>query len=400
MKFVDEASIRVDAGKGGDGCLSFLRARNLAKGGPDGGNGGDGGDVVLVAETALNTLVDFRYQPRYRAQNGRPGAGREMTGRRGEDARISVPVGTTVVDEDTLDVLGDLTRAGDELLVARGGRHGLGNVQFKSSTNRAPRRTTPGQPGESRRLRLQLKVIADVGLLGMPNAGKSTLISAVSAARPKIADYPFTTLVPNLGVVRVADGASFVMADVPGLIEGAAEGAGLGTRFLKHLSRTRLLLHLVDPAPLDGSDPVAAGRAIAGELERYSPALAERPRWLVVNKCDLLDAAARDEVVRALEQALAPERTFVVSAATGEGVRALVEALGSALAHIDETLAEDEDAAARSAALDAAIDAEIVAHGLSSRRGDGAAAGAEDEDERGDAPGDDDDADVEIVYRS
>ena len=400
MKFVDEASIRVDAGKGGDGCLSFLRARNLAKGGPDGGNGGDGGDVVLVAETALNTLVDFRYQPRYRAQNGRPGAGREMTGRRGEDARISVPVGTTVVDEDTLDVLGDLTRAGDELLVARGGRHGLGNVQFKSSTNRAPRRTTPGQPGESRRLRLQLKVIADVGLLGMPNAGKSTLISAVSAARPKIADYPFTTLVPNLGVVRVADGASFVMADVPGLIEGAAEGAGLGTRFLKHLSRTRLLLHLVDPAPLDGSDPVAAARAIAGELERYSPALAERPRWLVVNKCDLLDAAARDEVVKALDEALAPERTFVVSAATGEGVRALVEALGSALAHIDETLAEDEDAAARSAALDAAIDAEIVAHGLSSRRGAGAAAGTEDEEERGDAPGDDDDADVEIVYRS
>ena len=224
MKFVDEASIRVEAGKGGDGCLSFLRARNLAKGGPDGGDGGDGGNVVLVAEEALNTLVDFRYQPRYRAERGQQGAGRDMTGRRGEDARVRVPVGTAVIDEDTLESIGDLTEAGQELLVARGGRRGLGNAQFKSSTNRAPRKTTPGQPGEKRQLRLQLRLIADVGLLGMPNAGKSTLISAISAARPKIADYPFTTIVPNLGVVRIADARSFVVADVPGLIEGAAEG--------------------------------------------------------------------------------------------------------------------------------------------------------------------------------
>ena len=393
MKFVDEASIRVEAGKGGNGCLSFLRARNLAKGGPDGGDGGDGGDVVLVAETALNTLVDFRYQPRYRARNGQPGAGRDMTGRRGEDARVRVPVGTTVIDEDTLETLGDLTEAGQELLVARGGRHGLGNAQFKSSTNRAPRRTTPGQPGEKRRLRLQLRLIADVGLLGMPNAGKSTLISAVSAARPKIADYPFTTLVPNLGVVRIADGRSFVIADVPGLIEGAAEGAGLGTRFLKHLARTRVLLHLVDAVPVDGSDPVEAVRAIEAELEAYSPALASRPRWLVVNKIDLLPEEERDaHVARIAEATGAGEAVFAVSAATGEGTDALMTAVSDALLALDEAAETDASAAEAQRALAEAVDSEVLAHSLA-RLGHAAEEGTDDE------PGDDDEDDgVEVVY--
>ncbi|MFU8817487.1 MAG: GTPase ObgE, partial [Pseudomonadales bacterium] len=247
MQFIDEASIRVEAGKGGNGCLSFRREKYIAKGGPDGGDGGDGGDVILVADHALNTLVDFRFQPLYRAQHGQPGSGRNKTGARGQDSRVRVPVGTSVVDEETLETLGDLTEEGDELLVAHGGRRGLGNTRFKSSTNRAPRRTIPGAPGEVRQLRLQLKLIADVGLLGMPNAGKSTLISSVSAARPKVADYPFTTLTPSLGVVkRPGRDASLVMADIPGLIRGAAEGAGLGVQFLRHLARTRILLHLVE----------------------------------------------------------------------------------------------------------------------------------------------------------
>ena len=396
MKFVDEASIRVEAGKGGSGCLSFLRARNLAKGGPDGGDGGDGGDVVLVAEAALNTLVDFRYQPRYRAEHGQQGAGRDMTGRRGEDARIRVPVGTTVIDEDTLESIGDLTQAGQELLVARGGRRGLGNAQFKSSTNRAPRKTTPGQPGEKRQLRLQLRLIADVGLLGMPNAGKSTLISSVSAARPKIADYPFTTLVPNLGVVRIADARSFVVADVPGLIEGAAQGAGLGTRFLKHLARTRVLLHLVDAAPPDGSDPLDAVRAIEAELEAYSPALAARPRWLVLNKMDLLDAEARDALAARLSDALDLDHVpFFISAATGDGTRPLVEAVSDALLELDLAAREDAEEAARHRALAEAIDGEVLAHAIAKiAPADGAVSDADGAD-AGDQGGDDD---VEVVY--
>ncbi|MEE2891707.1 MAG: GTPase ObgE [Pseudomonadota bacterium] len=396
MKFVDEASIRVEAGKGGSGCLSFLRARNLAKGGPDGGDGGDGGDVVLVAEAALNTLVDFRYQPRYRAEHGQQGAGRDMTGRRGEDARIRVPVGTTVIDEDTLESIGDLTQAGQELLVARGGRRGLGNAQFKSSTNRAPRKTTPGQPGEKRQLRLQLRLIADVGLLGMPNAGKSTLISSVSAARPKIADYPFTTLVPNLGVVRIADARSFVVADVPGLIEGAAQGAGLGTRFLKHLARTRVLLHLVDAAPPDGSDPLDAVRAIEAELEAYSPALAARPRWLVLNKMDLLDAEARDALAARLSDALDLDHVpFFISAATGDGTRPLVEAVSDALLELDLAAREDAEEAARQRALAEAIDGEVLAHAIAKiAPADGAVSDADGAD-AGDQGGDDD---VEVVY--
>jgi len=396
MKFVDEASIRVEAGKGGNGCLSFLRARNLAKGGPDGGDGGDGGDVILVAEEALNTLVDFRYQPRYRAENGQPGSGRDMTGRRGEDARIRVPVGTTVIDEDTLESIGDLTEAGQELLVGRGGRRGLGNAQFKSSTNRAPRKTTPGQPGEKRHLRLQLRLIADVGLLGMPNAGKSTLISAVSAARPKIADYPFTTLVPNLGVVRIADARSFVIADVPGLIEGAADGAGLGTRFLKHLARTRVLLHLVDVAPPDESDPLDAIRAIEAELEAYSPALAARPRWLVLNKMDLLEEAERDALVARLSDALELDHAPVlISAATGEGTRALVEAVSDALLELDLAAQEDAEEAARQRALADAIDGEVLAHAIAKIAPEDAGRDDADASDGGD---EDDDDGVEVVY--
>ena len=405
VKFVDEASIRVEAGKGGDGCLSFLRARNLAKGGPDGGDGGDGGDVVLVAEEALNTLVDFRYQPRYRAEKGQPGAGRDMTGRRGDDARIKVPVGTTIMDEETLETIGDLTEPGQELLVARGGRRGLGNAQFKSSTNRAPRRTTPGKPGDKRRLRLQLRLIADVGLLGMPNAGKSTLISAVSAARPRIADYPFTTLVPNLGVVRIADARSFVIADVPGLIEGAADGAGLGTRFLKHLARTRVLLHLVDAAPLDGSDPLEALRAIEAELEAYSPALAARPRWLVLNKIDLVPEAERDALVERLRGAVAVDVPLhAISAATGEGARELMVAISDALLELDLQLAEDGEAARAQRALADAVDNEITAHAVA-RFAPAEEAGAEDtgdspntdQGDQGDTGGGDDDG-VEVVY--
>jgi len=289
MKFVDEATIRVQAGKGGDGCLSFRREKYIAKGGPDGGDGGDGGSVVIAADDALNTMVDYRFNRSYRAANGEPGRGRNCTGGSGEDLVLKVPVGTTVLDEDTGEVLGDLSAAGDRLMVARGGYHGLGNTRFKSSTNRTPRQTTDGTDGEVRNLKLELKLLADVGLLGLPNAGKSTLIRAVSAAKPKVADYPFTTIVPNLGIVQVETHRSFVMADIPGLIEGASDGSGLGIRFLKHLTRARILLHIVDVAPLDGSDPAQAALTIVGELEGFSPTLAQRERWLVLNKCDLLD---------------------------------------------------------------------------------------------------------------
>jgi GTP-binding protein len=293
MKFVDEATIKVQAGKGGNGSLSFRREKYIAKGGPDGGDGGDGGSIFLEADYAVNTMVDFRYQRFYQAENGKGGSGRDCRGKGGNDLVLRVPVGTTIIDEDTREVLGDLTEFGQQIKVAQGGFHGLGNARFKSSTNRAPRQTTPGSEGECRNLKLELKVLADVGLLGMPNAGKSTFIRSVSSAKPKVAGYPFTTLVPNLGVVKVQAHRSFVIADIPGLIEGAAEGAGLGVRFLKHLTRTRLLLHIVDVAPYDGSDPVAAVEAITAELERFSPTLHGRKRWLVLNKTDLLPA---DEV--------------------------------------------------------------------------------------------------------
>jgi len=343
MKFVDEAEILVEAGKGGNGCLSFLREKFIEKGGPDGGDGGDGGSVWLVADEALNTLVDFRFQPRYRAKSGEQGRGRNCTGAAGADLVVRVPVGTSVYAIETDELLGDLLTAGERLLVAQGGKHGLGNTRFKSSTNRAPRQTTHGKPGESRRLLLQLKVMADVGLLGMPNAGKSTLIRSVSSATPKVAEYPFTTLVPNLGVVRVGDENSFVMADIPGLIEGAADGAGLGIRFLKHLARTRILLHLVDIAPLDMSDPVASARAIINELETFSPTLAKRERWLVLNKIDLMseeDASILcDDIVSQLDW---QGPVFRISAVSGKGTKALCDALMQEILLIDEKLAEDE----------------------------------------------------------
>ena len=300
MKFVDEAEIKVEAGKGGNGCLSFRREKYIEKGGPDGGDGGDGGSVFLQADASLNTLVDFRFQPRYRAQPGQPGQGRNCTGRGGEDLLVKVPVGTSVIDIDTEELIADLETADQRVMVAKGGFHGLGNTRFKSSTNRAPRQTSEGTAGEMRTLQLQLRLVADVGLLGLPNAGKSTLVRSVSAARPKVADYPFTTLVPNLGVVSVGLERSFVMADIPGLIEGASEGAGLGFRFLKHLSRTRLLLHLIDALPVDGSDPVSNAAAIVEELQNFSPTLAQKERWLVVNKIDLLQPSDREALVREL----------------------------------------------------------------------------------------------------
>jgi GTP-binding protein len=338
MKFVDEATVRVIAGNGGHGCLSFRREKYVARGGPDGGDGGNGGSVYLVADASLNTLADFRVARKFKAEAGQGGAGRNMTGKSGNDLEVKVPRGTVVHDVDTGELICDLTDEGQRQMVAEGGRGGLGNTRFKSSTNRAPRKTTNGTPGESRHLRLELKVLADVGLLGMPNAGKSTLITAMSQAKPRIADYPFTTLHPNLGVVRVGRLQSFVMADIPGLIEGAAEGAGLGIRFLKHLQRTRLLLHLVDIAPIDpDANPSAEVRAIAGELAKFSPELAEKPRWLVINKIDLLDQDDLEVARQALLDDLGWEGpVFEVSAATGAGTEALGHAVMQALERMDE----------------------------------------------------------------
>ena len=304
MKFVDEAEIKVEAGKGGNGCLSFRREKYIEKGGPDGGDGGDGGSIFFQADAALNTLVDFRFKPHYRAQSGQPGQGHNCTGRGGEDLLIKVPVGTSVIDVDTEELIADLEKADQLVMVAKGGFHGLGNTRFKSSTNRAPRQTTEGTAGETRTLQLQLRLVADVGLLGLPNAGKSTFIRSVSAARAKVADYPFTTLVPNLGVVTLGPERSFVIADMPGLIEGASLGAGLGFRFLKHLSRTRLLLHIIDALPVDGSNPVSNAAAISGELQSFSATLAKKERWLVVNKIDLLQPSDRETLIENLRKTL------------------------------------------------------------------------------------------------
>ncbi len=348
MKFVDEASISVDAGKGGNGCMSFHREKFVAKGGPNGGDGGDGGSVYVVADDAVNTLIDYRYTRRYRAENGKNGQSRDMTGHMGEDITLLVPVGTTVIDEDTLEVLGDLAEDQQKLMVARGGFHGLGNTRFKSSVNRAPRQTKPGQPGESRNLKFEMKVLADVGLLGLPNAGKSTFIRSVSAAKPKVADYPFTTLVPNLGVVSVRQHKSFVIADIPGLIEGASDGAGLGIRFLKHLVRTQLMLHIVDMAPFDESDPAENMLAISRELERFSPALAERDRWLVLNKLDLVSEEEHEELCQALlEKTGWKGPVYQISALTGEGTKPLTNDIMDYIEERRERAAEDEEFAAQ-----------------------------------------------------
>lgn len=331
VKFVDEATLRVQAGNGGPGALSFRREKYVERGGPDGGDGGAGGSVYLVATPGINTLADFRVVRRYRAASGEPGAGRNKTGRSGQDLEISVPCGTLVYDVDTGELLGDLARAGQRLKVAEGGRGGYGNTRFKSSTNRAPRKTTPGTPGEARHLKLELKLIADVGLVGLPNAGKSTLLRALSAARPKVAPYPFTTLHPHLGVVSVGSGPwqSFVLADIPGLIEGAAEGAGLGLRFLRHVQRCRLLLHVVDAAPLEGTPGAAEQvRTVARELAKFSPELAERPRWLVLNKIDLVAPDERQGLrERLLDELDWRAACYEVSAATGEGCIELAQAV-------------------------------------------------------------------------
>jgi GTPase len=343
MKFVDEAEIFVEAGKGGNGCLSFLREKFIEKGGPDGGDGGDGGSLYLVADPALNTLVDFRYQPRYQAEAGQKGGKRNRTGASGEDLEVKVPVGTSVLVADTDEVIGDLVTAGQRLLVAQGGKKGLGNTRFKSSINRAPRKTTNGTPGEGRRLFLQLKVLADVGLLGLPNAGKSTLIRAVSSAKPKVADYPFTTLVPNLGVIRLNTERSFVMADIPGLIPGAADGAGLGIRFLKHLSRSRVLLHLLDVAPYDGSDPAESAAAIIEELEKFSSVLAQKERWLILNKVDMLPEQEVDSVCDELIKKLKWQgKVFKVSALTRAGTAELCEAVMTLIESRNTRITEDE----------------------------------------------------------
>ncbi len=362
MKFVDEVSIFVKAGDGGNGMMSFRREKFIEKGGPNGGDGGDGGSVYLEADENLNTLVDYRYTRRFHAQNGQKGGSTDCTGAKGEDLILPVPVGTTVIDAATQEIMGDLTRAGQRLLVAQGGWHGLGNTRFKSSTNRAPRQTTPGKLGDARDLKLELKVLADVGLLGLPNAGKSTFIRSVSAAKPKVADYPFTTLVPNLGVVSVGRYKSFVIADIPGLIEGAAEGAGLGIRFLKHLARTRLLLHLVDMVPPDGSDPADAAEVILRELEKFSPALMQRDRWLVLNKADqLLDEEREERMRQVVERLDWKGPVFVISALESDGTEALAQAI---MRYLDERtlrIAEDPQYAEALAELDRQIEDEARA---------------------------------------
>jgi len=346
MKFIDESKIDVFAGKGGNGIASFRREKYIEKGGPDGGDGGRGGSIYALADRNINTLIDYRFARIHRAKNGEPGRGSDCYGKGAEDIILRMPIGTVITDINSGEVIADLTHDGEKVLLAQGGIGGLGNIHFKSSTNRAPRQCTPGTPGEERTLQLELKVLADVGLLGMPNAGKSTFIRAVSAARPKVADYPFTTLHPNLGVVRVSNEKSFVIADIPGLIEGAAEGAGLGHQFLRHLARTRLLLHLVDIAPMyEGTDPVADARAILNELKKYDPVLYNKPRWLLLNKVDLLED--RDEKVAAfLKEFSDYDRYFVISAINGEGCKKLTYAI---MEHLLEMNDQELQATAESA---------------------------------------------------
>ena len=396
MQFIDEATIRVQAGKGGNGCLSFRREKYVERGGPDGGNGGDGGDVFLIADEALNTLVDFRYQPSYQARNGQGGGSRNKTGAAGDGIYVKVPIGTTVVDEETQEVLGDLSQIGQTLKVAAGGGRGLGNAAFKSSTNRSPRRTTPGKPGDVRRLRLQLKLLADVGLLGLPNAGKSTLIGQVSAANPKVADYPFTTLAPSLGVVRIAADASFVMADIPGLIVGAAEGSGLGAQFLRHLSRTRVLLHLVDVAPEDASDPLENALAIEAELMQYSEALSGRPIWLALSKVDQLETEDIDLMLEEFAEMFPERPIYAVSALADIGLPELCQDLMLSLQEHSRRLAEDPDFADAQTELEEQISADVWAHSermRQRRRGDTAVTEHADESDDFDDP-----EATEVVY--
>jgi GTP-binding protein len=395
MKFVDEATIAVEAGKGGNGCLSFRREKYIPRGGPDGGDGGDGGSVILEANDSINTLIDYRYQRHYKARSGETGRGRNCTGAKGEDLTLLVPVGTSIFDIDTEEVLGDLTAVGQTLVVSQGGFHGLGNTRFKSSTNRAPRQTTKGSEGEARNIRLELQVLADVGLLGLPNAGKSTLIRSISAAKPKVADYPFTTLVPNLGVVRVQEHKSFVVADIPGLIKGAADGAGLGIRFLKHLVRTRLLLHVVDMAPFDGKDPEEAVREIVSELEKFSPTLASRDRWLVLNKLDMIPEEGRDAVCDKLVSALNMDvPVYRVSALSKTGLDSLCLDIMQWIEDRAAAESDDEGLAEKEADIKRQMQEEARARleeYKANRRAQRDAAGADDDD-------DDDFDDVEVEY--
>ncbi|WP_122574674.1 Obg family GTPase CgtA [Pseudomonas viridiflava] len=362
MKFVDEVSIRVKAGDGGNGCMSFRREKFIENGGPNGGDGGDGGSVYMMADVNLNTLVDYRYTRHFDAERGSNGGSTDCTGRKGEELVLRVPVGTTIIDATTQEIIGDLTKDGQRIMVAQGGWHGLGNTRFKSSTNRAPRQTTPGKPGDQRDLKLELKVLADVGLLGLPNAGKSTFIRSVSAAKPKVADYPFTTLVPNLGVVSVDRWKSFVVADIPGLIEGASDGAGLGIRFLKHLARTRLLLHLVDMAPLDETSAADSAEIIVNELVKFSPSLADRDRWLVLNKCDQLleeeHEARKQEIVDRLEWT---GPVYVISAIAKEGTEQLTRDIMRYLEERSLRIAEEPGYAEELAELDQRIEGEARA---------------------------------------
>jgi len=362
MKFVDEVSIRVKAGDGGNGCMSFRREKFIENGGPNGGDGGDGGSIYMIADENLNTLVDYRYTRHFDAERGSNGGSADCTGKKGEELVLRVPVGTTVIDASTQEIIGDLTKAGQRLLVASGGWHGLGNTRFKSSTNRAPRQTTPGKFGEQRDLKLELKVLADVGLLGLPNAGKSTFIRSVSAAKPKVADYPFTTLVPNLGVVSVDRWKSFVIADIPGLIEGASDGAGLGIRFLKHLARTRLLLHLVDMAPLDETSAPDAAEVIVNELIKFSPSLAERDRWLVLNKCDqILEEEHEARVKEIVDRLEWTGPVYVISAIAKEGTEQLSRDIMRYLEERNLRIAEDPAFARELAELDQSIEDEARA---------------------------------------
>ncbi|MFA5371114.1 MAG: GTPase ObgE [Sideroxydans sp.] len=346
MKFIDESKIEVIAGNGGNGAASFRHEKYIEKGGPDGGDGGHGGSVYAVADRNINTLVDYRYARMHRAKNGESGRGADCYGKGADDIILHMPVGTVITDLNSGEVIADLARDGEKTLLARGGKGGLGNLHFKSSTNRTPRQCTPGEEGERRELQLELKILADVGLLGMPNAGKSTFIRSVSAAKPKVADYPFTTLHPNLGVVRVSDQKSFVIADIPGLIEGAAEGAGLGHQFLRHLARTRLLLHLVDLAPLyEGVDPVHEAHALINELKKYDEVLYHKPRWLVLNKLDLLQD--REEKITAFLEAFGEDtRYFAISAINGEGCKELTYAI---MEHLDQVAAQEQEAITDSA---------------------------------------------------
>jgi GTP-binding protein len=396
MKFVDEATIKVHAGKGGNGCLSFRREKYIPKGGPDGGDGGDGGSVFLVGAEGLNTLIDFRYTRNFKAESGQQGSSAECTGRGGEHLVLQVPIGTTVLDDETGDVLGDITEIGQELKIAQGGFHGLGNTRYKSSTNRAPRQTSPGQEGEVREIKLELKVLADVGLLGLPNAGKSTFIRSVSAARPKVADYPFTTLVPNLGVVGMSGDKSFVVADIPGLIEGASEGAGLGIRFLKHLTRTRLLLHLVDMMPYDISTPGENAQVIEQELAKFSPTLAEGDRWLILNKVDLLPEDEMDarcqEVVDHLDW---QGPVFRISGLASQGTKALCAAIMDYIdGHREEEKADPELAEqAEERRVEIQAQARDRIQELADSRRNARKQVIEDKDDE-----DDDDHDMEVVY--